>query len=317
MELRGGIVTFAAQEDPDAGDPSVPAKAAKKKRFKMHAYTGAPVEFFGMPMVFDLAGMTATTGTPILQQHMHDKIVALADKAVVDATGLHFEGYCYGTAAAKEVIDLADEGFPWQASMGVKPLEVEFMDEGEAREVNGKTFNGPGLYVGKSRVKESSFVPLGADDATRSLVFADDTAGTVTVRRNVMSASDPAVDPLIAERKRIADITLAFPEDPGYANKHIGLGSSVLEAKAAYNEVLKDQVAKLSSRPGNTTVNTRGTQGSSPQGTPTQRFQARVAELTAAGKTKWDAVRHLAIHEPELHQAYLDEFNVHFVRQVR
>jgi uncharacterized protein YoaH (UPF0181 family) len=323
LELRGGQVEFAGFVDsesqaPDQAD-SPPAKKAKRKRFKMHAYTGSPVEFLGIPMVFDLNGMQAASGTPILQQHNHEKIVALSDKAVIDHTGLHFEGYCYDTEAAREVIGLAesDPPFPWQASMGVKPLDVEFVDEGQKRTINGKEFSGPFLHVLKSKVKESSFVPLGADDATRSLVFADDAAGTVTIRRITMSVADPAADQLKAERKRISDISEAFPDDPAFANKHIALGSSVLEAKAAYAEVLKNQLQQLSSRPSQTPVPTRGAPGPAQGATYTQRFQDRVQELMGSGRTKGDAIRHIAIHQAELHQGYLEEYNAAYRPRTR
>ena len=68
---------------------------------------------------------------------------------------------------------LADQGLRWQASMGVRLKEAEFVDDGEARVINGRTFKGPGLHVTKSLLKESSFVPLGADSSTRAAVLSD------------------------------------------------------------------------------------------------------------------------------------------------
>jgi signal peptide peptidase SppA len=55
------------------------------------------------------------------------------------------------------------------------------------------------------------------------------------------SMADPKV--LEDERKRVADIKAAFPRHPQFALEHIEKGSSLLEAKAAYNAVLEQESA--------------------------------------------------------------------------
>jgi signal peptide peptidase SppA len=55
------------------------------------------------------------------------------------------------------------------------------------------------------------------------------------------SMPDPKV--LEDERKRVADIKAAFPRHPQFALEHIEKGSSLLEAKAAYNAVLEQETA--------------------------------------------------------------------------
>lgn len=46
-----------------------------------------------------------------------------------------------------------------------------------------------------------------------------------------------------------------------------------------------------------------------PQGPMERQFHQRVAALVSAGKTRRDAVKHIAAHEPRLHQDFIAEVN--------
>lgn len=305
--------------------------SAKARRFKMRSYTGAPVAWLGYELIFDLKGGKVASATPILQQHDPKLIVGLADKVTLSETdGLGYEGVMYNTQAARDVTDLADQKFPWQASMGVSPLDVELAEED--RVVNGHQMKAPFLHCHSWKVKESSFVPLGADDATRSLVLADDGEGSIEIRKVTMSKESvpPAPVPdLVSERKRIADITQAFPEDPGFANKHINLGSSLLEAKADYAEHLKLEIAKMKARPQNDPVPSPAHGGGNAGGgqveNHTAAWQLALADATeelkkrgvAGSKLKFEALKLADRRHPGLRDAYLEEFNQTEVPRIR
>jgi hypothetical protein len=164
---EGSLATFEAPQGTDT-----------KRRFNMVAYTGAAMEA-GMlgKVVIDLNGLNANgERKPILRQHDHDRIAGYSD-TIVKGNKLTMAGTLSAkTDAGREVADLADEGFPWQASVGIDIQKMERVKAGDTVTVNGAEFAGPGIVISQSLLKESSFVPLGADGATSGIVFADSAA---------------------------------------------------------------------------------------------------------------------------------------------
>lgn len=154
----------------EAGD-----QADKPKRFAMLAYTGGPmlVANYGVPVAIDLQGLQAADTLPILLAHDHTAIVGHADKVDVQATQIKLSGAISGVGpAAEEVKATAKNGFPWKASVGVRPDKLEFVGEDIATKVNGKSYRGP-LYVArKSTLQEVSFVAVAADSRTSAQVAA-------------------------------------------------------------------------------------------------------------------------------------------------
>ena len=76
------------------------------------------------------------------------------------------------TAAAREIVVSARNGFPWQASIGAAVEEFEFVKENQKVIVNGREFAGPVNVVRKATLGEISFVDLGADGQTSASVAA-------------------------------------------------------------------------------------------------------------------------------------------------
>jgi phage major head subunit gpT-like protein len=150
-------------------------EANKPKKFSMVAYTGGPIVLsnYAIPVVIDLAGMTAKAPVPILRDHELGRVVGHADEVEVQEATLKMAGIVSGAGAdAAEVVASAGRGFPWKASVGARPDKLEFVGEGVTTKVNGKTFTGP-LYVArKSTLGEVSFVALGADRKTSARVAA-------------------------------------------------------------------------------------------------------------------------------------------------
>lgn len=170
-------LTDAAQVKFAAGEG---ASAARK--FQMTAYTGAAVDggWFGK-LIIDMNGMKiGSQKKPILRQHDPERIAGFSEAITKDGT-LEISGtLSNATEAGQEVAKLADEGFPWQASVGIGINKTRTLAEGETATVNGVELSGPALIVTSSTLKESSFVPLGADGATSGVVLSD-SAGDIDV----------------------------------------------------------------------------------------------------------------------------------------
>jgi hypothetical protein len=159
------------------------AGEAGPRTFDMVAYTGAVVDTARGPVVVDLAGLEVNTPKkPILREHKRDAIVGQSKAIENTGTQVNVRGtISQRTAAGREVLELADEGFPWQASMGLGIKQVEAVREGKSVVVNGRTFSGPLTVLRKTILKENSFAPLGADGATSAAVFSDDGSAPVVI----------------------------------------------------------------------------------------------------------------------------------------
>ncbi len=148
---------------------------AKLKRFSMTAYTGGPMQVscYGPPVVIDLSGIKAKAPIPILRDHDLSRVIGHADEVTIGDSSLKLAGVISGAGPdAAEVQAAAGNGFPWKASVGARPDKLEFVGEGVATKVNGKTFTGPLHVARKSTLGETSFVAIGADRKTTAKVAA-------------------------------------------------------------------------------------------------------------------------------------------------
>ncbi len=169
LKFLGGqesvVINAAAQE----GGPSV---------FNMKAYSGAEMNvYLGYQVkrvVVDVDGIQLTKKPrPILAHHDPRQIVGHTTKISKTDGALHIEGVISGVgAAAQEVIGASENGFPWQASVGLSVKKAVEYEDGKTVTVNGRQFSGPIVVVRSSKLNESSFVPLGADDDTEAKMVA-------------------------------------------------------------------------------------------------------------------------------------------------
>jgi hypothetical protein len=149
------------------------ASTGATRPFEMMAYGGGSMRLpgFPLPVVVDLPGLHLPgKAFPILRQHDPDRVIGHGLSAVVKAHTLRVRGVLVKTLkAAKEVIALAETGFPWAASIGAEVVKMEHVREGKVM-VNARALEGPLLVARKSKLKEVSFVVIGADeDATASV----------------------------------------------------------------------------------------------------------------------------------------------------
>ncbi len=171
----GDITIEAAAVDAAADGQDKP----RLPRFSMVAYTGGPMRLAGWryPVVVDLAGMAIPTqNRPIRFGHDMQSGVGHTDSIQIDSGKLLAAGkISRDTAAAKEIVISARNGFPWQASIGASVEEFEFIKAEQKALVNGREFMGPVNVVRRSTLGEISFVDLGADGQTSASVAASST----------------------------------------------------------------------------------------------------------------------------------------------
>jgi len=165
-------VEFIAAEAGD-GMPSQP------KKFAIEAYTGAAIRqgWSAEPIVIDLAGMKYKQKIPIVMGHEYTMASILGQATSVRAENgrLYVEGEILADSdLARQVTALAEKGFAWQASVGADVMRHQKVAAGESVTVNGQTFIGPVRIVKASKLREVSFVTLGADDATSARIAAEE-----------------------------------------------------------------------------------------------------------------------------------------------
>lgn len=157
----------AAIGDLQAADPADPKKL---RRFSITAYNGGAMRFAwsSTPVVVDIAGLNGMDRpSPVLLDHSPALRIGHTSGPRAEGGSIRLDGVVSGAGrAAQEVVAEADNGFPWQASIGVRILKIESVDERTSVTVNGQTFTGPLLVVRAGDYKETSFVALGADSST-------------------------------------------------------------------------------------------------------------------------------------------------------
>lgn len=150
-------------------------------RFKMLAYTGAPMRVGGWryPVIIDLAGLSIPSQSrPIRFGHDPLSGVGHTDAIRIEQGQLMASGVVSrDTPAAREVVISSKNGFPWQASIGASVAEFEFVKDRQTVTVNGRQYDGPLNVVRKASLGEISFVDLGADGATSASVAAQSPSG--------------------------------------------------------------------------------------------------------------------------------------------
>jgi hypothetical protein len=204
----GGAVTIEAAAPEGKG----------LRRFKMLAYTGAAMDLpgFDRPVIVDLKGVQIPSQMrPILRQHDHTRIVGHSEKVAVDG-GIVVEGVLSGAGAdAQEVAASADNGFPWQASIGADPLHMQALDRGQKETVNGREIEGPAYIARKTALKEISFVPVGADGATAAAVLAGAQIRGAGMSFEEWLVSLGFVDPSALDEVQTANMQQLYNEEVG------------------------------------------------------------------------------------------------------
>lgn len=179
-------------------------------------------------VAFDLDSTKLSTPAPAL--YGHHTPVGVISAAAIDRN-IEISGHLFKDVAgpSKDVVTMAEQGMPWQLSVGIWPGRIEEVKAGSKVSLNGRTFDGPLTVFRDNRVREVSFCALGADDQTRATVFAAVSEGGS--RPPISTPGGVQMDQ--AEHDRIvADLQAQLTAEHG-KTKDLGDRLAAFEAKAA------------------------------------------------------------------------------------
>ena len=146
------------------------------RRFRILAYSGAPMTVRGweLPVVIDLEKLQIPSQSlPIRFNHDGNTGIGHTERIAIEDGQLIAEGVVSrATAAAQEFVASAENGFPWQASVGTTAEIFRLIPENTRVEVNGRELEGPIYLVEKATLMEISVVDLGADINTEVALTA-------------------------------------------------------------------------------------------------------------------------------------------------
>jgi len=205
----------------------------KTPRFSMVAYTGGTMQIAGFPhpVVVDLEGLSIERqDIPVRLDHNPRQGVGHTERVAIENGQVIAEGLVSrDTSWARDVARSGVNGFPWQASIGARVIEAEFIPHGATVTVNGQEFTGPLHVVRRAVLKEISFVDSGADTNTQAKIAArlgqdpapgqdqakehDAMKDDKTTDTDVQTAdTDPAPDPETADAGKTAAAQTVQPD---------------------------------------------------------------------------------------------------------
>lgn len=147
------------------------------RRFELVAYTGEPMPIsgFDLPVVIDCGSLDLEQQRiSALLEHKAPvgqitSVEAAGGLPPLRASGV-FTPSGQPDDPTLEVINRADNGFQWQASVGGNPASVERYQRGQTFRANGRTYEGPAILARGMKLREISFVAIGGDHRTSAVV---------------------------------------------------------------------------------------------------------------------------------------------------
>jgi hypothetical protein len=187
LSLQASVKFVRADDDQGEGltTPRIP-------KFSMLGYSGGVIRqsWSREPVVIDLAGMSVPSVIPIVFGHDYALESVLGQgSGSVGSQQLLIDGAILSkNERAAQVVQLGDDGYQWQASVGADVDEEYLVAAGDTAQVNGQSFDGPVRIVKRSTLRECSFVTLGADAATAVTITAK--AGESPMSQDETKAAD-------------------------------------------------------------------------------------------------------------------------------
>jgi hypothetical protein len=152
----------------------VQAANGDKTKIEGVAYSGGTLSLgWEHPAVVAIDGMDIPDNVPLLTGHENDARTRIG---VVNVTAAGNRISIAGEVIesndlSRDIIAQAKAGADWQLSIGAAVEARETITEGTI-EANGRTFYAPIILVSKSKLREVSVVPVGADSETHMRVAA-------------------------------------------------------------------------------------------------------------------------------------------------
>lgn len=157
-------------------------ESSKTAPFAMVARSGDAIEhWYWGKVIHDLSGMRLNRGKVAIDyEHDPKEIIGYANHFSTEEGDLKVEGALTPTqfnTRATEVIELAKQGVPFEASInfGGDGIRVEEVEEGRELEVNGRKFSGPGVVIRQWPLRGIAITPYGADSNT-STTFSNESS---------------------------------------------------------------------------------------------------------------------------------------------
>lgn len=170
----------------NGGEDSIIKFKEDSESFEMVAYSGKVVNhwWFG-ELIINLAGMEFPKSKyPILQDHDTSLKIGFVSKPKKIENELRFTDKEFTFVDTEESIRFREEakqGFPFEASVGIRPTKIIRLEEGGKAEVNGNKVKGPIAIWDQSIFRETSVVVFGTDPNTSSKVFSEEEQEEVEV----------------------------------------------------------------------------------------------------------------------------------------
>lgn len=250
-------------------------------KVKMLARSGQPIEhWYWGTVVHDNSGAKFGDSIPLDYCHDDKEVVGFANR---DGIGLDDENNLTvsGTMTpfsegdrASEILAKSKMGVPYQASINFAGdgIKLQNVKEGEATEVNGYQFNGPGVVIREWPLRGIAVCPYGADGNTKSEFSTSDVI-SVTVLEEPMSdqttnETSEAVEEVTLETasNETEQAVTAVPEVAEFSNpvamakkfaaefgnekcgEYLSQGLTFSEAQAKFSAYLKDENEKLTAK---------------------------------------------------------------------
>jgi hypothetical protein len=205
--INGGRFEFAAAAGADA--------TTKPRKYRALARSAEPVAhwYYGR-CVHDFGGMRKLK-EKIPLDYEHYEPVGYLDQFEIDAAGLYVDGAIVPTShpedRGRHILELNDGGVPFEASIYfADDVVVEYVAENQVAQVNGGTFEGPGLIFREWTLRGVAVCPYGQDPHTESAFKRADNETTFKI---TYLESNMAHTPT-AGKKNATKLSAAATADP-------------------------------------------------------------------------------------------------------
>ena len=224
----------------------------KPAELKFQGYSGDKVDLqdygFEYPVVYDINGIQVLNKTPILYNHWDIIGHSTSVRKVDNNSAVRGKGVASlpGTNTTK-VVEGIKNGFPWEASMGLRlnnmEEDLEFMPKNHTFTVNNRQFVGPMYVARKTTLVEMTVTAAGRDSNTSFELLNSETKMKVQSRGIVLHNSDtpptpPTPAPTPAPAPAPGKVENTPPAIPPVAPPPVAPPPVVFENKLAYEETL-------------------------------------------------------------------------------
>ena len=199
-QLRSGPFMLAAGDAAGDAEKAVPPVA------RILARSGLAIEhWYWGRLCHDLNGMEQVKDRlPLDYCHDPADLVGYAEGWQRDSGDLTCDGTLLvdQSERARQVVEMAKAGVPYEASISFTPISVEELYAGQSATVNGRLVEGPAAIVRRWRLTGLAVCPRGADPNTKTELSASAGDVEITIHQPTpeapMSTTEPKTPAAIA-----------------------------------------------------------------------------------------------------------------------